>query len=202
MTTDRQRAANRGNAKRSTGPRTPEGKAIVSRNALKHGLLSQKVVLDDEDRAAFDEVRDGLLSALAPEGELEQLLADRVVASAWRLGRATQIEKALLASDVSRYEGSLSQVLDGFTRLRGSESGASDERSSSLGLAVADALHRGDRYGKLIRYEGHIERGLYRALHELQRIQAARLGQTSPLPVAIDVEITASASGEAPEGER
>ena len=45
MTTDRQREANRRNADKSTGPRTPEGKETVSRNAIKHGLLSQRVVL-------------------------------------------------------------------------------------------------------------------------------------------------------------
>jgi len=42
---DKQLAANRRNATRSTGPRTPEGKARVKWNALKHGLLARSVVV-------------------------------------------------------------------------------------------------------------------------------------------------------------
>jgi hypothetical protein len=44
MTSERKIAANRRNARKSTGPRTRSGKARVSRNALRHGL----------DRAVFD----------------------------------------------------------------------------------------------------------------------------------------------------
>ena len=194
MATERQREANRRNSQRSSGPRTPEGKAVVSRNALKHGLLSQRVVLEDEDQAMFERFRDGLLAALAPEGELEQLLAGRIVASSWRLGRAEQIEQAMLAGDVARYDGSMSQALDNAHagRARGP---AADDRLLSLGWAVADAFDRSDRYGKLSRYEAHIERGLYRALHELQRLQAARLGLASPLPPAVDADPTKRDSG-------
>ena len=47
-----------------------------------------------------------------------------------------------------------------------------------------------DTYGKLIRYEAAIERGIYKALHELQRIQAARMGEKPPAPVAVDVDIS------------
>lgn len=38
MATEKQIAANRANAKRSTGPKTPSGKRRSSGNALKHGL--------------------------------------------------------------------------------------------------------------------------------------------------------------------
>jgi len=40
MASQKQIDANRRNAERSTGPRTPEGKAIVKNNALKHGLYT------------------------------------------------------------------------------------------------------------------------------------------------------------------
>jgi len=42
------------------------------------------------------------------------------------------------------------------------------------------------------RYETSIERGLYRALHELQRLQAARRGEAVAAPVAVDVCVDAA----------
>ena len=62
MTTDRQIAANRANALRSTGPKTAAGRARSSRNALRHGL-SLPVEMD-----AAEEVRHrALVAALAGE---------------------------------------------------------------------------------------------------------------------------------------
>ncbi len=40
------------------------------------------------------------------------------------------------------------------------------------------------------RYEAQIERGMYKALHELQRLQAARTGGSVPLPGVVDVDIS------------
>jgi len=52
--------ANRSNALKSTGPRTPEGKAVVVRTAVKQGLLSREALLQDEDRAVFRAKATGL----------------------------------------------------------------------------------------------------------------------------------------------
>ena len=53
MTTEAQVLANRSNAQKSTGPRTPEGKAAVAQNAVQHGLLAQEVVIKGEDPQEF-----------------------------------------------------------------------------------------------------------------------------------------------------
>jgi len=50
MSSDKQVQANRRNALKSTGPRTPEGKAAVRQNALRHGLLSKETLLPGEDQ--------------------------------------------------------------------------------------------------------------------------------------------------------
>ena len=60
MTSDKQAQANRRNALRSTGPKTPEGKAAVRHNATKHGLLSQEVLLPGEDAATLQELGERL----------------------------------------------------------------------------------------------------------------------------------------------
>jgi hypothetical protein len=54
---------------------------------------------------------------------------------------------------------------------------------------LLNKLFRNDVLSKLSRYEGRIERGLYRALHELQRMQARRRGELVPAPIAVDVNV-------------
>jgi hypothetical protein len=95
VTSERQIAANRANALHSTGPRTPEGKAAVRNNALRHGLLASDVVLPDEDFDVFEDLRNRLRADLSPVGPIEELLADRVVSIMWRLGRSERAETAL-----------------------------------------------------------------------------------------------------------
>jgi len=58
MISERQLNANRRNAQFSTGPRTPEGRAAVAHNALRHGLTPQTAVLPNEDPEEFGELRD------------------------------------------------------------------------------------------------------------------------------------------------
>ena len=48
MATTRQIEANRANSRKSTGPRTDEGKAAVRLNALKHGLSADCVIIPGE----------------------------------------------------------------------------------------------------------------------------------------------------------
>ena len=95
MATDKQIEANRKNAKKSTGPKTEEGKARVSRNALKHGLTAENVVLPGEDRDYFEQFRFGLFDELRPEGNLETQLVLRLAAQQWRLQRIPSIEAGL-----------------------------------------------------------------------------------------------------------
>ena len=92
--------ANRANSRRSTGPRTPEGKAASSRNAVRHGLLSRVVVLKGEDRAEFETLRDGLFLDMAPVGQLEETLVDRMAGQWWRLQRVGRMEAVLMEHDL------------------------------------------------------------------------------------------------------
>src|SRR5205807_1702305 len=79
----------------STGPNTPEGKAAVRHNALRHGLLARDVVLPEEDLDAFEDLRNRVRAELSPVGPIEELLANRVVNTMWRLERLTRAETAL-----------------------------------------------------------------------------------------------------------
>ena len=85
MTNLLQIEANRRNALRSTGPRTEAGRAIASRNALKHGLTADRIILFDEQREQFDHFYSKLVAALKPRGPMEHQLAERVAITAFAL---------------------------------------------------------------------------------------------------------------------
>jgi hypothetical protein len=89
--------ANAANARLSTGPKTPEGKARSSENARKHGLTAKDLVIGTEDREEFNELLTGLQVDVSPQGALQQALFDELVASAWNLRRIRRMETGLCA---------------------------------------------------------------------------------------------------------
>src|SRR4028119_2341896 len=97
MTSDKQVQANRRNALKSTGPKTPQGKDAVRLNANKHGLRSQEVLLPGEDEEALKELDENLRAELQPIGELENLLVDGIIAAHWRLRRLRRVEAGIFS---------------------------------------------------------------------------------------------------------
>ena len=74
MATIHQIDANRRNARKSTGPKTPEGKAAVRMNSLRHGLRARTVVLPGESREEFNQLCDDLEAEWQPESSSAQFL--------------------------------------------------------------------------------------------------------------------------------
>jgi hypothetical protein len=91
-------AANRANAQKSTGPKTLEGRAASRMNALKHGLLSQEVLICSPHRYESEEelfaLHDRFRDELQPTGPLELMLCDQIVTTHWRLRRVLAAESA------------------------------------------------------------------------------------------------------------
>src|SRR5215213_10289944 len=86
--------------KSSTGPKTPQGKLNVSRNATKHGILSLRpVVAHFESEQGWQRHREAILESLAPEGGLEEALAERVALCSWRLNRVTAYETETITQE-------------------------------------------------------------------------------------------------------
>ena len=227
MTSDKKVEANRRNARKSTGPRTPTGKAAVRLNALTHGLLSQEVLLPGEDADALRELGERLRAELQPIGELENLLVDRITSLLWRLRRLGQVEAGifawersealaeqaereartyedrwdpeLLAEVMTRMDATVTdeekhgEALSRARRFRDEQK----EEAATLGRTFARDAEKANAFSKLSRYETTIERGLYKALHELERRQVARRGGDVPVPLAMDVDVSGI-----PEGDR
>jgi hypothetical protein len=94
MASAAQVAANRANAQASTGPRSEEGKARSAQNALKHGLCAERLLLDGEEPEAWEALRADYLARLAPHGEAEERLAERIAQLAFRRERGSVAEAA------------------------------------------------------------------------------------------------------------
>lgn len=172
MTSDKQIQANRTNAQKG-GVKSFEGKAITKFNPLKHGLLSKQILLKDEDKQAFVELETQMRETLQPVGEIERLLTERIIANVWRLRRALGVERATMEWQKQHELRSIHF----------------DEKQDQIERKSVREMIANDDTEKLLRYETTIERSLYKALHELQRIQAARNGEKPPLPIAVDVII-------------
>jgi hypothetical protein len=97
MTSEKQILANRANAAKSTGPKSPETKAVSCMNALRHGLTGQVNLMPDEDRAAHDKFCAAIVESLAPEGALEIQFAQAVAEDNWRMNRGRAIETNIFA---------------------------------------------------------------------------------------------------------
>jgi len=174
--TPKQLEANRHNALHSTGPKTASGKKVSARNAIRHGLLASEIFIDGgdgkENPAKFAALLQGLRDHFSPEGTLEEMLVERVAVCYWRLRRALRCEtgetRKLLDSAISDAEWQEKSYLEAQVR--------------SLSLPPAAVLDR------ILRYETTIERQLYRALDQLERLQRQRNGDHVPPPVRLSVE--------------
>ena len=102
MSTAEQILANRQNAQSSTGPRTAEGKAVVAKNAVKHGLFAQQAVIKGENREDYDLFREEMLAEIAPAGAVEAMLAERFVSLSWRLQRVVQMQNQAIDVLIAR----------------------------------------------------------------------------------------------------
>ena len=151
MTSEKQIAANRENAKKSTGPRTAEGKARCSGNAIKHGLRARdRVVLNQESAEQFEAMRLCLLEEMQIGSAVEKLLLEDMAAAAWRLRRIARIEKEMMEEDLWG-GGDVDGDGDGLT----------------LGAKLSKRFAGDNAYSRLSRYEGRIRREMTRMFHEL-----------------------------------
>ena len=106
MATEKQVAANRRDAEKSTGPRTVGGKEKSRLNAVKSGLSSPSgvAVLPTESQEEFEAFHDALLADLKPVGALQEELATGFIEDSWRLRRPPKIERGILAHGVADVE--------------------------------------------------------------------------------------------------
>ena len=169
MSSKAQIKANRRNARKSTGPKTAEGKAVVSQNAVKHGLFAPQDVRNCEKQADFDEFRAELLAGLAPVGGVESMLASRIVSLSWRLKRAERMSSEAIDVMIARVE------TDDWQKEQREEAGLLDPESGRpepiLGWAVIRDSSNSQVLERLLMHERRIESSLYKAMSESEKLR-------------------------------
>ena len=178
MSTEAQIRANRRNAQKSTGPRTNEGRAAVSQNAVQHGLLTRQNVISSESQADFDLYRERMLAELAPASPMESMLAERIVTLSWRLKRAGRIQnQAIDALNADNTSGPLAKLTQSlfFKNQDQSQDGPSTSAAHlALGRMAIKDFANARVLDRLLMYERRIEHSLYKTILELQRLHLIR----------------------------
>ena len=151
-------AANRRNAKKSTGPKTSVGKMVSSWNSTRHGLLSRELpLIYGKNKKHFARLLSSLRQDLDPVGTVEEVLVERIAREYWRLGVAARHER---------------------------------EELSTMNPFAKTSIDR------ILRYETTINRQLYQAVNQLERLQRLRKGDNVPAPLNVQVSHDAPTTSE------
>ena len=136
--------ANRANAKLSTGPQTPEGKAKSSKNAITHGIFAKQHLAGatPEMIEEMTTLAAGIWEQYQPVGLIEELLAQKILVEVSRRGRIMAMEQ----EELGRQHGFFGAGVD-----------------------------------RVLRYSTSADRALFRAIQELERVQAARKAAQSSM---------------------
>jgi hypothetical protein len=169
MATAAQLTANQANALRSTGPATPQGKAISSHNATRHGLSAAFSVLPHENADQFHELQSALEAEFHPSGEHATFLVGEMARARWRILRIERLQ-ALAYEQALTAPGS----------------------ASDPDACILTFLATGNVLDKLERYAAAARRDYYRAKRELQQSSARnRKAQSAAALACLDRYLSA-----------
>ncbi len=200
MATETQIRANQHNAQKSTGPRTPKGKAAVSQNAVRHGLLTRQDVISSESQADFDLYRRQLLAELDPVSPMESMLAERIVSLSWRLKRVCRIQNQTIdALNAPKTTSPLSKLTQSLLP-KGLQPDPSESAPElALGRLAIEDFSDARVLDRLLMYERRIEHSLYKTLLELQRLNLIKkLNTGSEMPITLERSMPLSYGAETP----
>jgi hypothetical protein len=164
MASEKQISANQANSKRSSGPRTHQGKARASRNALKHGVLSKSLVVFSEEQQEFDDLLTNLIEAHDPFNQSEMMLVEKMAIALWKQKRLITAESAQITHQ---------QINSHPTRLP-----ADPEKQTEAILRAVEAQSLPQGAERYVRYDTLLERQYYAAMTMLQRVQSTRARET------------------------
>ena len=104
MSSERRIQSSRANGARSHGPVTPAGRLKSAYNNLRHGILAETVVLEDENSETFNEILAALTREFDPQTEAQLGLVETMASARWRLMRIWSIERQTLKSEIGKHD--------------------------------------------------------------------------------------------------
>ena len=169
MASEKQVEANRQNARKSTGPKTPTGKAAVAQNSFKHGMYAVQGTFPGESQADYDLHRDQIFAEYHSEGRTETVLVERIANLSWRLLRSNRILLAVVNSLHNSHRNSPVRHLNSI--LKSKKDGSPPPPDLELGDVTVKDFANAKVLDSLLMHERRIENSLYKAILEMQRLQ-------------------------------
>jgi hypothetical protein len=156
---------------KSGGPKTTEGRAASSKNAIKMGAYAKHAILPGEDSAQFDDLLDRLMQEYDPQGVMEASLVRDIAMHIWRKLRVERLESAYflkeLYREISTHELTRADLKSDFAPAR--SSGAAKRSIIDERLYTFVLRHNTQRPIE------DINRSLFKVMSELRRQQEWRL---------------------------
>jgi hypothetical protein len=156
MSTPKQIAASRANGARSKGPITPQGKRNSSRNSIRHGLLAETVVLEEEDTGRFFDLLHDFIGEHQLATPTETMLVETITVASWRRSRIWGMQKENFDHDIA------SCNVD------------TDSPALCATLALRSSPESIRSHEVLLRYEVAFDRQISRSLARLLQLQDRR----------------------------
>jgi hypothetical protein len=170
-----QLAANRANAARSTGPRTPEGKLRSSQNARKHGFTASSfAVVRLEDLNEVAHLTEDLVNLYQPVNSQELFAVERIALAQQTILRAARLEAGFFSNCLGESLNTRGEFRPPHSQVAVDIETLTQERNFHL----ADGFHRlicqSNSFALLLRYQAQAERQYRRAIEEFERLKALR----------------------------
>ena len=169
---EKQLAANRANAARSTGPRTPEGKARSAANATRHGFTAANfAVVFGENAEELEALKDDAVAFYNPANAQEMLAVERIALAQFGMMRLARMEVGLLTD---AYNRTAHMDRAAYPDLFGASSGttAGQRHNYTMAIGFNEMVRRGDGFRLFLRYQAQTERLYRRAIEDLERLRA------------------------------
>ena len=167
MASQKQTEANRLNAQKSTGPRSPEGKAASSMNALKSGIDAKSQIIRGEKAANLETLKTEYYDRYHPTAPEQRMLVDTLIDAEWLLRRFRVVEAQLWE--------------------QGAQFALKPEPEIELAKALRD---NAEYFTRLQRRIDTAQRNYRNALQELQHLQAENRPLPDPEPAPQSAEST------------